>query len=373
MPDELTVAFDREIFLLQQFGGVSKSFVKNIEVMEKRPDLGVKPQLTFTRTDNKHLIESNTICASGLKSARYFFQPKNSIETLISIGPIRTFNSMYAGGRNPNGVADIGHATYYRPQGYDFKQIRRLVVTVHDFIPEELGWIGIRNPHIGKLKLIRKADLVVCISETTRNLLFEKFGSIHDNVIVVPHGTDIVPRNFVLNEIFTVLYIGQRKGYKNFNLLIDALTGLEHVRPYQLWMAGPPLDLGEISELNGKLGTNWKLFSNPTDKDISGLLSKAAVHCVTSKMEGFGMTAVEAIGAGCPVIATDIPIFRETLKGHGILVNPFDSEELRDALTSLMINQSYYDSVQSNLLRIRESYSWDQITPRLLTGYRGLF
>ncbi len=85
------------------------------------------------------------------------------------------------------------------------------------------------------------------------------------------------------------------------------------------------------------------------------------------------MTAVEAIGAGCPVIATDIPIFRETLRGNGILVNPLGSEELRNELISLMINQSYYDSVQSNLLNIRESYSWEQVTPKLIKGYRGLF
>jgi glycosyltransferase involved in cell wall biosynthesis len=90
-------------------------------------------------------------------------------------------------------------------------------------------------------------------------------------------------------------------------------------------------------------------------------------------MEGFGMTAVEAIGAGCPVIATDIPIFRETLKGNGILVNPSESQELRNEIISLMTNQSYYDSIQSNLLNIRDGYSWEQMTPKLLKGYRELF
>lgn len=373
MVNELSVAFDREIFLVQQFGGVSKSFVKNIEIMEKRRDLGLKPQLTFTRTTNRHLIESNAICASDLNPARRFFQPRSGLGTLVTLGPIRATNSIFSGGHNPNGVADIGHATYYRPQLYDFRKIRRLAVTIHDFIPEDLNWRGIRNPHIGKSKLIRKADLVVCISETTRNLLYEKFGSFHDNVIVVPHGTDLVERNFKVQEVFPILYIGHRKGYKNFSLLVNALAGLNKVRPYQLWIAGPPLDLGEKTELNARLGINWMHFSNPSDRKITELLSKAAVHCVTSRMEGFGMTAVEAIGAGCPVIATDIPIFRETLRGNGILVNPLGSEELRNELISLMINQSYYDSVQSNLLNIRESYSWEQVTPKLIKGYRGLF
>jgi glycosyltransferase involved in cell wall biosynthesis len=90
-------------------------------------------------------------------------------------------------------------------------------------------------------------------------------------------------------------------------------------------------------------------------------------------MEGFGMTAIESIGAGCPVIASDIPIFRETLRGNGILINPNESEDLRNALSNLMTDKSYFESMEDNLLEIRENYSWDSITPKLAEAYRGLF
>ena len=102
MVNELSVAFDREIFLVQQFGGVSKSFVKNIEIMEKRRDLGLKPQLTFTRTTNRHLIESNAICASDLNPARRFFQyfPEDIIPMVLptlDMQPITGLSSMILG------------------------------------------------------------------------------------------------------------------------------------------------------------------------------------------------------------------------------------------------------------------------------------
>lgn len=369
---EISVAFDREIFLLQNFGGVSKSFVKNIEVMEENVELGILPLLTFSRSNNRHLLESNLDCVSRIQPARRFIQPKNGLETTLTLGPIRAVNSLYAGGINPYEYADIGHATYYRPQKYDFKKIKRLVVSVHDFIPEHLNWKGVRNPHIGKSKLIRSADLVVCVSETTRNNLYEKYGRFHDNVVVVPHGADITQREYRNGEGFPILYIGHRRGYKNFDLLVDALSGLNKIRPFELWIAGPSLAPDEITELNLKLPGCWKIFENPSDLIIKQLLSRAGLHCVTSKMEGFGMTAIEAFGAGCPVVASDIAIFRETLGEHGILFDPNNSEHLRDILILLMTNQTYYQDLEDNIIRRREIYSWEKITPKLTDAYRKL-
>ncbi len=370
---EISVAYDREIFLLQKFGGVSKSFAKNIEVLIRREELGINPLFTFNRTSNHHISDSSASPKRHFEPARSFFQPKNSLQTLITAGPIRALSSRYSGGSNPINNADIGHATYYRPQKYDFKNTRRLAVTIHDFIPEYLNWNGIRNPHIGKSRLVQRADLIICISETTRDLLYERFRLNNQNVVVVPHGTDIVPRERKGEDVFSILYVGHRKGYKNFDLLLDALRGLEKVRPYQLWIAGPPLDQVELVNLESKLKGSWRHFSNPSDHLIKELYSKAAVHCVTSKMEGFGMTAIESIGAGCPVIASDIPIFRETLRGNGILFNPHDSEDLKNALSKLMTDETYFESMEKNLLEVRENYSWDSVTPKLAEAYRGLF
>jgi len=370
---DISVAYDREIFLLQEFGGVSKSFAKNIEVMIRREELGIKPVFTFNRTSNHHINNSSANPNMHFEPARSFLQPKNSLQTMITAGPIRALSSRYSGGSNPINNADIGHATYYRPQKYDFKKIKRLAVTVHDFIPEYLNWNGIRNPHLGKSKLIQRADLIICISETTRDLLNERFKLTNQNVVVVPHGTDIVPREHKEEGAFSILYVGHRKGYKNFDLLVDALHGLDKVRPYQLWIAGPPLDQAELVNLESKLKGSWRHFLNPSDQSVKELYSKAAVHCITSKMEGFGMTAIESIGAGCPVIASDIPIFRETLRGNGILINPNESEDLRNALSNLMTDKTYFESMEDNLLEIRENYSWDSITPKLAEAYRGLF
>lgn len=84
------------------------------------------------------------------------------------------------------------------------------------------------------------------------------------------------------------------------------------------------------------------------------------------------MTAIESVGAGCPVIASDIPIFRETLRGNGILFNPDNPEELENSLFQLMTDQAHYDSIENNLVNVREQYSWNSVTPILTEAYRKL-
>jgi len=366
----IRVAFDREIFLLQNFGGVSKSFVKHIANLEKMDNLNIEPLLTFSRTKNKHLLEYNSGLTSRLLPARKFLQPKSSVQTLLTLGPVRSALSRFSGGENPVQYADIFHATYYRPQNVDKRDVRKLVVTVHDYIPEYLGWTGIRNPHIGKSQLIKKADLIVCVSEVTKQAMIENIGFSPDNVRVIPHGTEFVDRNHENVGTFTILYVGHRRGYKNYQLLIQALHGLEKYREYKLILAGPNLELEERTYLDSMIRDRWLSIVDPSDRDLQKLYSEVSIHCVTSKMEGFGMTAIEAIGAACPVIATRIPIFQESLAEHGVLVDVQDPSELREVIKTFMLNENYYGEIQKSLFDIRLRYSWESRTTDLANAYK---
>jgi glycosyltransferase involved in cell wall biosynthesis len=286
------------------------------------------------------------------------------------MGPIRSTLSRYAGGKNPVRSADIFHATYYRPESVDKRDSRKLVVTIHDYIPEYLGWSGIRNPHIGKSQLIKKADLIVCVSEVTKQAMLDNIGYSPENIRVIPHGTEFVDRYHQNIGAFTVLYVGHRRGYKNYQLLIQALQGLQKYRDYKLILAGPKLDLEERTYLDSLVRDRWISIVNPSDQDLQKLYSNVSIHCVTSRMEGFGMTAIEAIGAACPVIATRIPIFEESLAGHGVFVDAEDSSELREVIKKFMLNENYYEEIQNSLFDIRLRYSWESRTTELANAYK---
>ena len=80
----ITVRYDREIFLLQRYGGVSKYYSKIIEQFFKHSNLNITPDITFKRTDNYHLLETLTEFEIKLKSAKYFINSKSGWSTLFT-------------------------------------------------------------------------------------------------------------------------------------------------------------------------------------------------------------------------------------------------------------------------------------------------
>ena len=109
--NKINVSYDREIFLLQKYGGVSKYFSNLISKFSSDSSFGINARITFDRTDNYHLKK----VISTLKPQRKFLQANSGWSTLATLGPIREYSSYWAGGERPEGSSDIFHATYYRP------------------------------------------------------------------------------------------------------------------------------------------------------------------------------------------------------------------------------------------------------------------
>jgi glycosyltransferase involved in cell wall biosynthesis len=68
-----------------------------------------------------------------------------------------------------------------------------------------------------------------------------------------------------------------------------------------------------------------------TDNDLAALIRHARALLMPSLAEGFGLPVVEALHVGTPVIASDLPVFREIGQGAARLVDPADRPGWRDA------------------------------------------
>jgi glycosyltransferase involved in cell wall biosynthesis len=209
------------------------------------------------RADNYHLLSIQKEIGLDLLPRRNFIQSRSGYSTLLSYGAVRTLSSMWAGGRSPSNPVDIFHATYYRPTYYESRKSKKLAITIHDFIPEKLGWLGVRNPHIGKKALAKKADLIFCVSEQTAQDLFDFYRISGDRVRVVGHGIHIKSKKSKKYEIKilegkSILYVGHRAGYKNFEILISAIKSLNDLTKavnlslmaevsFVIWMLAAPM------------------------------------------------------------------------------------------------------------------------------------
>lgn len=370
----LRVGFDREIFLHQEYGGVSRGFASLISHISKNPELGILPVPNFTRSNNYYLRESGLI--SNLLPARHFLKSNSGYSTLVTYGLIREISSAWAGGRYPKKEFEILHATYYRPTFRDTHLAKRIVVTLHDFIPERLGWTGLRNPHIGKKKLCEKADLVICVSRATREEAIQQYGLSEDRSIVIHHGVELedaaTPKFSVHDEPY-LLYVGHRGGYKNFQILLDALQILNtREDKFRLIVVGPALTITEAEELDRKVGQGyWRALPQQKDEALKNLYRNAYAHVVTSTMEGFGMTILESFAQGTPVILSDIPIFQEVGGAAGNYFTPSEADSLVARINDLTSDAEYKTKSQESLQRANE-FSWEKSSKLHAMAYKSL-
>jgi glycosyltransferase involved in cell wall biosynthesis len=140
-----------------------------------------------------------------------------------------------------------------------------------------------------------------------------------------------------------ILQVSRLVAYKGQRLLLEALGQLADNPNWVCWQAGGPQQpgeheyLAELRELATKLGIAERVKFLGERTDVPELLMGADIHCQPNKgPELFGITFIEGLAAGLPVVSTKIGGAAEILDGYGILVAPDDPPALAKALSRLI-------------------------------------
>jgi glycosyltransferase involved in cell wall biosynthesis len=294
---------------------------------------------------------------------------------LLTYGLFKTTNSSISSAiKLGKARGKMFHATYYRPNIFESFGYKNLAITIHDFIPEKIGWNGIKNPHLGKRKLSKRADIIFCVSQSTANDLYEIYKVSETKVHVVPHGVSNVStlgRKLKSSERVNILYVGGRWGYKNFKQLAGAMNILwEKGSDIQLNTVGSEFSLGEVEEyFKPKFRKNWNNYERVSDHELYKLYSSATMLVVTSKMEGFGLPILESFSQGTLVLASDIPVFREVC---GLSGKFFEIDNLESLVAG--IEQGLGEALDPNLINDRltlaSKFSWDNAAEKMALVYK---
>lgn len=147
-----------------------------------------------------------------------------------------------------------------------------------------------------------------------------------------------VARADMLGDEAAILMIARMDSIKDHATLIAALARLpERIdgRLVVLNLAGDGALRDELVQQSQAFGVQARVRFLGVRSDIPELLGEAAVFCLsTTRDEGFGVVLIEALAAGTPVVASDVPACREVLADGtlGVLVSPGDPEALAQAL-----------------------------------------
>lgn len=286
----MKILYDDIIFELQRAGGISKYWGKLIE--------------NFSQN---HEVELENI--QGNNSKNNVFYPSKSNLTILkdSLLPlkIRRYLPLLRLKKY-----DIFHSSYYRTPLFPNKM--KQVVTVHDFMYEFFDSGFKKNLHIWqKRKAMLKADAIICVSEHTKQDLLKLYPEVNPKILhVVPNGVDkefrVLKNNLPMSNKKYLLYVGNRVGCKNFefNLKLMATSSFIKNEGFDLICVGggkfsdSELELFKKYELDNKI--SQVMFIE--NEELNELYNGAYALLFPSKYEGFGIPALEAQMAGCPVI-----------------------------------------------------------------------
>ena len=264
---------------------------------------------------------------------------------------------------------DVFHSTYYRlPESGRAK----VVTTVYDYTYERFAGVHRRVVHSWqKRKAIAGSDRIICISESTRRDLIEFSGvSSAERAVVIPLGVSDEFRHVRdIERRPQVLFVGARGRYKNFGSVVDAISGLHGID--LVCVGGGAFTRAELEMLERRLPRRYR---------ASGYLSTAALNeeynrslCLAypSLYEGFGIPILEAMRAGCPVIAVNRSSVPEVAGDAAELLELGHPDEIRFAIERLMDTATRDELVRRGKVQAAK-FSWDHTFRSTVAVYEEL-
>jgi len=253
----------------------------------------------------------------------------------------------------PRAVAKEGGDYFWAANGLVPYLLRGMLValTVYDFTPERFpGTMGTFPRLYRKFNLRRwlgRAAMVLPISRFTAREAQDLYG-IPSQAVVYPAPDAIFTKKGAgASNGDYLLALGTLEPRKNLEALLSAVAilYLEGVWPRSLklrivggkgWQDDKMIRIVERMEDEGIVERMGYL----PRMDLPGILENARALVMPSVYEGFGMPVVEAMAVGCPIICSDIPVFREILGNYPALVHGTDVASIADALRKLVADPS---------------------------------
>lgn len=261
----------------------------------------------------------------------------------------------------------------------------RTVVTVCDLM--WLDDISFLDPPSRKFfvkgvlpSLKKRVDHFVAISEATKRDLVSRLRTPPEKVSVVcPYvderfrpvegAKEAVRRIYGLEGDF-FLFVGTVKPNKNMGRILDAFAQFRKQRPEAILLVvgSAPLFWDEARRVvKGEPGVRW--LDYVPEEHLPLLYSSCLTLVSPSINEGFGLPLLEAMACGAAVIAGDTGAQPEVVGDAGLLVNPFDTEAITQAMTALWEDESLRRELRQRAIERARSFKPDRTLSQLLDAY----
>ncbi|QGY44446.1 glycosyltransferase [Maribellus comscasis] len=363
----MKILFDHQAFSYQDYGGVSRYFVELYKIFSVENDV----DFSVTVSNSEFLGQLN-------QKAIHFFQGRNFVGKRYAMNRL---NIPFSKRKIRKGNFDVFHPTYFDP--YFTKANKKPgVITVHDLtvdlFPEYFKSYDFAKRE-NKLKCFESVDAIISVSENTKKDIVELYNISPEKIHVVYHGVNQTltetmsdpEKQIDLESESYILYVGSRRGYKNFLIFVKAVSLLLKKQNIHLvCIGGGAFNKEEIIEFT-KLGveTNIK-YVNFSDVKLKWLYQNALCFVFPSLYEGFGMPILEAFSNNCPVVLSNRSCFPEIAGDSAVYFEPDDTDSILSSVKELIENESKRNEIVEKGKNRLKIFSWEKAAAETLEVYK---
>lgn len=250
---------------------------------------------------------------------------------------------------------------------------------------------------------ITEPDVALVVSDAWRRTLADRYGI---EATVVHNGVDLqrfarrpaangvppgrvppaggVPADGVPAGRFPLLTVGGLEPRKGSLELVEALAAVKDAvdpAPALVVVGGHSFQdhrpyrervLARARELGLEEGSDLVVLGTISDEELTSWYHAAGAFVFPSVKEGWGLAVLEALAAGLPVVATDIPVFREYLTHNetALLVPPGDPCTLAKAITSVVEDEELRRRLQDAGPPLAARFTWEACAREHQAVYR---
>lgn len=284
-----------------------------------------------------------------------------------------------------------GHTTYWLKN-----KNKNVVVTCHDLVnfyykdnlknSVELPFIS-RAMWLYAIKGMKKADSIVAVSSMTAKDTTKILDIQPELISVIPNAVDKIFKKLpkeeaesfrykqgIASETLCLLNVGSNHPRKNITNILKVINILKQKGlSFHFWKVGTDFTEEQKAYIQAQGLENYISYLGKPDKEgLLEIYNAADILIAPSLHEGFGITLLEAMACGIPVISSQCSAMPEVVGDAGVLVEPTDAQAIADAVCHLYNNPEYYEElVKKGQLRAK-LFTWEKTAEEIAQIYEKL-
>lgn len=327
----MLVALDRQIALL--------NLVNNLKF------IGILPRVQGVDFPELHNIQIEQV--SSIKSHHLWEQ---LVLPFITRGQFLINLCNFAPLFKTNQLCVIHDALVFRyPESYSKKTV---------FISKIFYKLIIRNSaQIATVSNFSKSEITTCMGKPKNEIIV--LGNSAENFTHYRSDTSVLDKNSLQKDQYILCVFSQQNSfYKNVDRFIRAIDSVR----FKFVIVGN-VELADLAENKNIL--NIGFVSN---EQLKALYENAYFFIMPSLYEGFGIPLLEAMGCGCPVVCSDIPVFKEVASAAAVYFDPQNEKSITEAIKHTISELKAPQDLINLGYKQADNYNWNNIALKLMSN-----